>query len=591
MVFHLIEFEKINNNRFVLQKELYTTLINRLFKLNKVCQYHKQTVYITISIINACVSKLALTEDQFRLGGIVSFYLASKFNEVRFFSLKAYIDVFEDHYDEQDIISLELKIIKALDYNLIIPTIRDYSAIFIGHVSKTNHTLLINSLTKISIFFVNKYLPTIISTSCNKIACLLLNLDKNFCETIEKCGLYNPYNVSDVISNKLCKKLCEVIVYYLSGEVNKKKYKIITKEINKIFNLFSVSLTKEAFLLKLGIAIKDNFSLGNKTTTGKNKLITNQESFFEDQYVYHNPTYLNRDINMLCFKGDGSSGVVHKVIYKDYVYARKTCKENLDGIPFCFLREVSFLKTIHHKNIISLCHIENNCQSFLMEYMDSNLKIYIKLHINDVRLFNFQNYIAKELLEGLAYMHSLGFVHRDIKPSNILTKGEYPNITIKYCDFGSQRRNGLPKIINDATTQQEKDKIDDCNYTKNICTLHYRPPEVLLANKYDYKIDIWSLGCTIYEVATADVLFQGNNDFSQLQQIFTIIGLPSDDDVELEGWRNMFSKENFENKLPNRSILSDSSKSPHIQAVLKRGLILNPSKRASSEELLDLMSR
>jgi len=86
----------------------------------------------------------------------------------------------------------------------------------------------------------------------------------------------------------------------------------------------------------------------------------------------------------------------------------------------------------------------------------------------------------KQLIEGVEYLHNKKILHRDIKPANVLLndKGE-----IKLADFGLGRK-----------------YRDERSMTFKVVTLWYRAPELIIQyKKYDYKIDIWSLGCVFAE--------------------------------------------------------------------------------------------
>jgi serine/threonine protein kinase len=51
------------------------------------------------------------------------------------------------------------------------------------------------------------------------------------------------------------------------------------------------------------------------------------------------------------------------------------------------------------------------------------------------------------------------------------------------------------------------------NYTHEVVTLWYRPPDVLLGSKnYSTSIDIWSVGCIFAEMVNLKALFPGNSD-------------------------------------------------------------------------------
>lgn len=86
-----------------------------------------------------------------------------------------------------------------------------------------------------------------------------------------------------------------------------------------------------------------------------------------------------------------------------------------------------------------------------------------------------------QLLKVLDSIHQKGIFHRDIKPENILIKGE----AIKLADFGSCK--GI---------------YSDLPYTEYISTRWYRPPECLLTDGYySSKMDLWGVGCVLFEVS------------------------------------------------------------------------------------------
>jgi renal tumor antigen len=113
-----------------------------------------------------------------------------------------------------------------------------------------------------------------------------------------------------------------------------------------------------------------------------------------------------------------------------------------------------------------------------------------------------------QLLKALEHMHRNGIFHRDIKPENILLTGE----TVKLADLGSCR--GL---------------YQDQPLTEYISTRWYRAPECLLTDGYyGYKMDIWGVGCVMYEVLSLCPLFPGDDELDQINKIHKILGTPSD---------------------------------------------------------------
>lgn len=95
--------------------------------------------------------------------------------------------------------------------------------------------------------------------------------------------------------------------------------------------------------------------------------------------------------------------------------------------------------------------------------------------------------ITQQILIALEYIHSLHLIHCDLKPENILIKS-YSKCQVKVIDFGSSC------FIHD-------------HLSSYVQSRSYRAPEVILGCKYDYKIDMWSLGCILAELFTGYVLF------------------------------------------------------------------------------------
>ena len=88
-------------------------------------------------------------------------------------------------------------------------------------------------------------------------------------------------------------------------------------------------------------------------------------------------------------------------------------------------------------------------------------------------------------MEGLEYLHAHDVVHRDIKGANVLVDC---NGICKLADFG-----GAKKIYSAANKEQ---------YTSLRGTPYWMAPEVIKQTGHGRKADIWSVGCTVIEMAT-----------------------------------------------------------------------------------------
>ena len=130
------------------------------------------------------------------------------------------------------------------------------------------------------------------------------------------------------------------------------------------------------------------------------------------------------------------------------------------------------------------------------------------------------------MIKGVSYIHKFKILHRDLKPQNLLISNDG---ILKIADFGLARGYGIPVK----------------NYTHEVVTLWYRPPDVLLGSKnYMTTVDIWSIGCIfagkillikifIYfflEMVNGKPLFTGVSEADQLKKIFRIRGTPSEKD-------------------------------------------------------------
>lgn len=186
---------------------------------------------------------------------------------------------------------------------------------------------------------------------------------------------------------------------------------------------------------------------------------------------------------------------IYKAVTKNKeVVALKVIELDRTGIPCDALKEIFILKQLNSIYIINLLeyyiYVDNIV--LVMPYADYTLKEYnLNFNINTEDIF-------KQITLALNYCHSNFIIHRDVKPENILII----NNTVKLADFGLAKYDFF-----------KEDK------SSNVVTLWYRAPEVLLNLPYNYKIDVWSLGCIYYELLYKQVLFKGKDVYDQLYLI------------------------------------------------------------------------
>ena len=111
-------------------------------------------------------------------------------------------------------------------------------------------------------------------------------------------------------------------------------------------------------------------------------------------------------------------------------------------------------------------------------------------HIYKENLFSEEKtrFYASEIILALEHLHLNNYIYRDLKPENVAIDN---NGHIKLIDFG------LCKLLNNKTNSY------------SICgSPEYVAPEVLFNDKYDNKVDLWSLGVVIYEMLSGYLPFK-----------------------------------------------------------------------------------
>ncbi|MES1914319.1 MAG: hypothetical protein MHM6MM_006408 [Cercozoa sp. M6MM] len=243
-------------------------------------------------------------------------------------------------------------------------------------------------------------------------------------------------------------------------------------------------------------------------------------------------------------------------------------------------------------------HKKHLCLVF--EPMDCNLRQLLdKLGGQGLNLRAVQEY-ARQLLLALRFLAKMRIKHCDFKPDNILVNRN--RTAVKVCDLGTA-------VPADAVTGPE------------VVARFYRAPEIMLGLPSNSQLDMWSLGCVLFELYTGKFLFEGKDNNEQLRRFIEVKGTFPVKLLRMAGpmllkehfntatmtyeqnvydsVTGQFMKRAFHPTRPTRSLLhllqpeglghmapSDRRKLTELADLLERMLVLDPAKRTTPSAAL-----
>ncbi|MCG8584355.1 MAG: serine/threonine protein kinase, partial [Pirellulales bacterium] len=155
-----------------------------------------------------------------------------------------------------------------------------------------------------------------------------------------------------------------------------------------------------------------------------------------------------------------------------------------------FLREARAAAQLDHNNVIRAYDVdsEGKVHYIVMEYVEGrDLQQIVKAQ-HPLSYERAANYVY-QAAQGLAHAHAAGLIHRDIKPANFLVDTKD---TVKLLDLGLAR-----------FTEDEKASLTVAHDENVLGTADYLAPEQALdSHNVDSRVDIYSLGCTLYYLLT-----------------------------------------------------------------------------------------
>jgi serine/threonine protein kinase len=158
-----------------------------------------------------------------------------------------------------------------------------------------------------------------------------------------------------------------------------------------------------------------------------------------------------------------------------------------------FIREARAAGALNHPNIIQVHDVgtENNIHYFSMEFVDGPTCMQV-LRENGPFPLPEALEIARQTAKALEYAHSQRLIHQDIKPDNIMLCANL----VKLADLG------ISKTFDEAESEDGPKRV--------MGTPHYMAPEAALGKKTDHRVDIYSLGATLYHLLTGKTPYAGS---------------------------------------------------------------------------------
>ncbi|XP_058248032.1 mitogen-activated protein kinase kinase kinase 19 isoform X2 [Hemibagrus wyckioides] len=225
-------------------------------------------------------------------------------------------------------------------------------------------------------------------------------------------------------------------------------------------------------------------------------------------------------------------------------------------------REVDLLKNLHHQNIVGFLGtaLSGNVISILMEYIPGGSISNVLNRFGPLPEKVFALY-THQILEGVAYLHDNRVIHRDLKGNNIMLM---PSGVIKLIDFGCARR--LNRITRSGSRS---------DFLKSVHgTPYWMAPEVINETGHGKKSDIWSIGCTVFEMATGKPPLAHMGKMAALFYIGAQKGLmpslPDDFSIEAKGFVQA-------------CLTTDQKQRPSAEDLLRHPFVFHLQQSASSK--------
>ena len=221
--------------------------------------------------------------------------------------------------------------------------------------------------------------------------------------------------------------------------------------------------------------------------------------------------------------GEGGMGVVWKALDTrlDREVAIKILPDAFARDPDKlgrFEREAKAVAALNHPNIVTIYSVEQSEDlRFITMELVQGRSLDLTVPKGGLKLERFFE-IAIPLAAALSAAHERGITHRDLKPANVMVDDEG---RVKILDFG------LAKLMEQRAGPESADLRTQTRTGEGtiLGTLAYMSPEQLQAQPVDHRTDIFSLGVTLYEMATGLRPFRGENSAALISSVLGVARL------------------------------------------------------------------